>query len=156
MHLPGVARPGAPDPLVLPLQLGPHRFQAFTRGIMSVVSMAGDSRRHTHPQAVTEQSEVPIRCRIFGQGREDWNRGLRELSSTIVHKGRLTRLADGAIRLTGLPSVDLRLSPAQAERVQNDGLRLSSSNLEIEIDAAAFRKALASLPRPADVIRFDR
>ncbi|HVZ02260.1 MAG TPA: hypothetical protein VHA35_22325 [Dongiaceae bacterium] len=123
---------------------------------MSVVSIMNDTpSRHAQP-AGRGEAEVPIRCRLFGQGREDWNRGLRELRRTIVHEGTLARLADGAVRLTGLPSLDLRLGPAEIDRVRRDGLRIVSPIIEIELDAPSFRRALSALPPPAEVRPFPR
>jgi hypothetical protein len=145
------ANPGK-IPLVLHLNLEPHRYQALSRGIMSVFSMVGAGRqRQQNVRAVRDGAEVLIRCRLFDQGREDWNRGLRELRSTVIHKGKLTRLPDGAICLIGLPSVNVRLAGPQLESALKDGLRIVSSSLEIEVDAEGFRRAVSALPASAEV-----
>ena len=102
--------------------------------------MIVDSQRQLRP--AQHQATLPIRCKLFGPGREDWNRGLRELRCTIRRDGRLSRLADGTIRLHGLLGVDLRLNAEQVERIGQEGLQILSSELEVDIDAAAFAKAL--------------
>ena len=102
------------------------------------------------------QATLPIRCKLFGPGREDWSRGLRELRGTIRRDGWLSRCPDGTIRLHGILGVDLRLDAAQVERIREEGLQISSSELEIDIRADAFAKALASLPPSATVLPFLR
>jgi hypothetical protein len=133
-------------------RVGAHRFQSFSRGILTVVSIAGTER---HRQA-SHNAVLPVRCRIFGPGREDWNRGFHEFRRTILREGRVSRLADGAIRLHGLLGVDLCLGPADVERIGKEGLQITSPDLEIEIDADAFARALASLPRSGTVLPFPR
>ncbi len=109
-----------------------------------------------HPQAASQRTTLPIRCRLFEPGRDDWNRGLRELRTTIVHEGRLGRLADGSIRLNGILGVDLRLDADEAARICREGLKITSSALEIDVGAEAFAKALASLPPSGTVLPFAR
>jgi len=113
-----------------------------------------DSQRHR--REVPHQTTLPIRCKLFGLGREDWNRGLRELRGTIRRDGWLSRCPDGAIRLHGILGVDLRLDAAQVERIHEEGLQITSSDLEIDIGADAFAKALASLPPSGTVLPFLR
>jgi len=111
-----------------------------------------DSKRHHAPFQST--AILPIRCRLYGPGREDWNRGLRELRHMIVHQGRLSRMADGAIRLHGILGVDLRLDTDQVGRIRREGLQMTSSELEINIRADAFEKALVALPSSGAVLPF--
>jgi hypothetical protein len=120
---------------------------------MSVVSIErGSRRRHLSPDAEQRQGQLLIRCRLFGQGQEDWNRGLREPKGMILHSGWLARLPDGAICLRGLPAIDLRLDAQQIERICNHGLQVSGSEFEVEIDATSFRVALSSLPTKALIV----
>jgi hypothetical protein len=137
----------------LHLNLGAHRFQSFSRGIMSMVLIADSQRprREAPPQAT-----LPIRCKLFGPGREDWSRGLRELRWTIQRDGWLSRLPDGTIRLHGILGVNLRLNAAQVARIRQEGLQITASELEIDIGASAFAKALASLPPSGTVLPFVR
>jgi hypothetical protein len=137
----------------LRLNLGAHRFQSFSRGLMSMVLIV-DSQRDI--RAARPQAALPIRCKLFGPGREDWNRGLRELRWTILRDGTLSRLADGTIRLHGILGVDLRLNAAQLARICEEGLQIASSDLEIDISADAFARALASLPPSGTVLPFLR
>jgi len=118
---------------------------------MSVVSMMDGGRQRSR---AAPAGALPIRCRLFGPGREDWNRGLRERRATILHEAELRRLADGAIVLHGIPSIELRLDRTQISRVLEHGLRISSPDIEIEIDAAAFRRALSALLPPGQVLPF--
>jgi hypothetical protein len=135
------------------MQLGGHRFQAFSRGLMSMV-MIVDSQRQSRP--ARQQAVLPIRCKLFGPGREDWSRGLRELRWTMLRDGWLSRLADGTIHLHGILGVDLRLNAREVEWIRQEGLQITSSDLEIDIDADAFEKALAALPRSGTVLPFVR
>ena len=111
-----------------------------------------DTKRHHASSRST--ATLPIRCSLYGPGREDWSRGLRELRHTIVHDGRLSRMADGAIRLHGILGVDLRLNTDQVGRIRREGLQMTSSELEIDIRADAFEKALAALPSSGTVLPF--
>lgn len=113
-----------------------------------------DTERHRRSDR--RQATLPIRCKLFGPGRDDWSRGLRALRRTIVHDGWLSRLADGSIRLHGLLGVDLRLNAAQVDRIRQEGLQITSPDLEIDIGAEAFAKALASLPGSGTVLPFVR
>jgi len=113
-----------------------------------------DSKRH--PTPYRSAASLLIRCRLYGPGREDWSRGLRELRHTIVHEGRLSRMADGAIRLHGILGVDLRLNTDQMARVRREGLQITSPELEIDIRAKAFEDALAALPPSGTVLPFAR
>ena len=113
-----------------------------------------DPQRHRREAA--QQATLPIRCKLFGQGREDWSRGLRELRGTIRRDGWLSRFPDGTIRLHGIVGVDLRLDAAQVECISKEGLQITFSDLEIDIGADAFAKALASLPPSATVLPFLR
>ncbi len=101
-----------------------------------------------------QQATLLIRCKLFGPGREDWNRGLRELRWTILREGGLSRLADGTIRLHGVLGVDLRLNPVEVARIRHEGLQIAASELEIDIAADAFAKALAALPPTGTVFPF--
>jgi len=116
--------------------------------------MIVDSQRQSRP--ARQQAVLPIRCKLFGPGREDWSRGLRELRWTMLRDGWLSRLADGTIRLHGILGVDLRLNAREVERIRQEGLQITSSDLEIDIDADAFEKALAALPRSGTVLPFVR
>ena len=118
---------------------------------MSVVSMMDGGRRRSRAAA---PGALPVRCRLIGPGREDWNRGLRELRATILHEAELRRSADGAIVLHGIPSVDLRLDRAEIGRVLEHGFRISSRDIEIEIDASSFRQALSALLPSGQVLPF--
>jgi len=129
-----------------------REFRVFSRGIMSVVSMMDGGRRRSRASAGA--GALSIRCSLFGPGREDWNRGLRELRATILHVGELRRMADGAIVLHGIPSVDLRLDRVQIDRILKHGLRIPSGEFEIEIEAASFARALSSLPGTGRVLPF--
>jgi hypothetical protein len=141
------------DPLIIRLKLDPHRFQTFARGMMSVVSMERGSRqRHFRPDKEEQRGQLTIHCQLFGHGREDWNRGLREPRGTIVRSGWLTRLSDGAICLHGLPAMDLRLDASQIERIRCHGLRIFGADFEVEIDAPSFRQALSALPTTARIV----
>ncbi len=111
-----------------------------------------DSPRQNRP--ARQQATLPIRCKLFGPGREDWNRGLRELRWTILREGGLSRLADGTIRLHGVLGVDLRLNPAEVERIRHEGLQIAASEIEIDIAADAFAKALAALSPAGTVLPF--
>lgn len=111
-----------------------------------------DTKRHHAPSQST--AILPIRCSLYGFGREDWSRGLRELRHTIVHEGRLSRMADGAIRLHGILGVDLRLNRDQVARIRREGLQITSPELGIDIRADAFEKALAALPPSGTVLPF--
>jgi hypothetical protein len=123
--------------------------QRHSRGIMTLVSIAGSNRSQT-----TRRGVLSLRCKVFGPGKEDWNRGFREFRRTILREGRVSRLADGTIRLHGLLGVDLRLGAADVERIGKEGLQITSPDLEIGIDADAFARALASLPRSGTVLPF--
>jgi len=120
---------------------------------MSVVLLAGAGRRKDSP-AAQHAGEVSVRCRFFGPGREDWNRGERVLRMIAVHSGRLSRLRNGSLCLRGIPGVDVHLSAAQIDRILQTGFAISSSNLEIEIDADAFKRAMQSLPPSGTVHPF--
>ncbi|MDQ7249995.1 hypothetical protein [Dongia sedimenti] len=120
---------------------------------MSMVLIA-DSKHHTRTAA--QPATLPVRCKLFGPGREDWNRGLRELRWTILREGWLSRLADGATRLHGILGVDLRLDAAQTARISREGLKITASELEIDVGADAFAKALAQLPPSGTVLPFPR
>ena len=111
------------------------------------------NRLHPHAQ---QQASLPIRCKLFGPGREDWSRGLRELRWTILRDGWLSRIADGTIRLHGILGVDLRLNADQVARIRREGLQITSADLEIDIRADAFAKALAALPPSGTVLPFPR
>ena len=116
--------------------------------------LIADSQRHRREAA--QQAALPIRCKLFGPGREDWSRGLRELRWTIQRDGWLSRLPDGTIRLHGILGVDLRLNAAQVERIRKEGLQITASELEIDIGADAFATALASLLPSGTVLPFAR
>lgn len=116
--------------------------------VLSIVDSEG------HRQEAPRRATLPIRCRLFRPGREDWNRGLRELRWTFLRDGWLSRLADGTIRLHGILGVDLRLNATQVARIGEEGLQITSSDLEIDIGAEAFTKALAALPPSGTVLPF--
>ncbi len=116
---------------------------------MSVVSIA--EPRHRRPQAT-----LPIRCKLYGPGREDWSRGLRELRLTILREGWLSRMPDGTIRLHGILGVDLKLDDAQVARIRREGLQITSPDMEIDIRADAFVRALNALPPSGIVLSFLR
>jgi hypothetical protein len=120
---------------------------------MTVLSIVDSERQ---PRDVRRQARLPIRCKLFGPGREDWSRGLRELRWTLLREGWLSRLADGSIRLHGILGVDLRLNASQVARIAKEGLQITASELEIDIDADAFAKALAALPPSGTVLPFVR
>jgi hypothetical protein len=108
-------------------------------------------RRVARPQAI-----LPVRCKLFGPGREDWSRGLRELRRTMRRDGWLSRQPDGSIRLHGILGVDLRLNAGEVARIAKEGLQITASELEIEISADAFAEALAALPPSGTVLPFVR
>jgi hypothetical protein len=138
------------EPLTLVLTCDPARFQSFLGDAKCIVDIATARRRKLQTVATAERLTVAMRCKLFGQGREDWNRGLRELHSTTMLEGQMTRLADGTILLSGVPLTDVRLNRAQIDRARKDGLRLVSTEIEVDIDSASFENALLSLPCRAD------
>ena len=119
---------------------------------MTLVSITGAHR----PDASSRRGILSLSCKIFGPGREDWNRGLREPRRVILREARLSRCADGAIRLHGFLGLDLFLDASDQDRIRSIGLKIATADLEIEIDAAAFAKAMASLPKTANVLAFSR
>ena len=119
---------------------------------MNLVSI---SNAH-HPQPQSRRGVLTLRCKVFGPGKEDWNRGLREPRRIVIREARLSRCADGTIRLHGFLGLNLTLDASSLARIRQQGLKIASSDLEIEIDALAFAQALASLPRSGVVVPFSR
>lgn len=99
---------------------------------------------------------LPVRCRIFGPGQEDWNRGVRSLRRVGLQEGSLTRLGDGGVCIRDLPGADLNLAAAEVAHIRDHGLRISAGSLEITIHAEDFRKALDALPPSGAVLLFGR
>lgn len=91
---------------------------------------------------------VVVTCREFTIGKDDWNRGVRELRRVFATEGRIAYLVNGSLRLSGLPIGDIILDAAEVSRVLSDGLQIRSHDLEAEITAADFRNTL--LPIPVD------
>jgi len=137
----------------LRMNLGAHRFQSFSRGIMSMLLIVDPAG---HRREARRQATLPIHCKLYGQGREDWDRGLRALRTTIIREGWLSRMRDGTIRLHGVLGVDLRLDAAQVARIRQEGLQITSPDMEIDIGGDAFAKALAALPPSGTVLPFAR
>ena len=119
---------------------------------MNLVSIS--DAHHSQPQS--RRGVLTLRCKVFGPGKEDWNRGLLEPRRIIIREARLSRCADGMIRLHGFLGLNLTLDASNLDRIRRQGLKIESSDLEIEIDAGAFEKALGSLPAPATVLAFSR
>jgi hypothetical protein len=118
---------------------------------MKLVSVTGAHGTHTPPRGT-----LSLRCTVFGPGKEDWNRGLREPRRVIIREARLSRCGDGSIRLHGFLGLDVVLDASSLDRVRRLGLKVASSDLEIAIDAASIERALAALPQPATVLAFSR
>jgi hypothetical protein len=118
---------------------------------MKLVSISNTSASH-----MQRRGTLSLRCKVFGPGKEDWNRGLREPRRVIIREARLSRCADGAVRLHGFLDLDLVLDASSQERVRREGLKIASSDLEIKISAAEIERALRALPKPATVLAFSR
>jgi len=93
---------------------------------------------------------LPLVCRHFAVGREDWDRGLLALVRTSDEVTRWTITPEGALKLFDMPQGEVLVPANDVSAGLENGLTLAACNMVTEIAAADLRAALSPV---AEAIR---
>lgn len=85
---------------------------------------------------------LPLICRHFIVGREDWDRGELACVRTSDEVTRWTLTPEGALKLFDMPQGEVLIPANDVSAGLNHGLKLAASNMVTEIAAADLRAAL--------------
>ena len=93
---------------------------------------------------------LPLVCRHFTVGRDDWDRGFLALVRTSDEVTRWTLTSDGALKLFDMPEGEVLIPANDVSAGLDHGLKLSRGNVEAVIAAVDLRAALSPV---AEAIR---
>ncbi|MBI2253217.1 MAG: hypothetical protein HYU58_01215 [Proteobacteria bacterium] len=96
----------------------------------------------THARRKAGYKTLPLVCRHFTVGREDWDRGFLALARTSDEVTRWTLTPEGALKLFDMPEGEVLVPANDVTAGLDHGLKLSRGNVEAEIAAADLRAAL--------------
>lgn len=86
---------------------------------------------------------LPLVCRHFTVGHEDWDRGFLALVRTSDEVTRWTLTPEGALKLFDMPEGEVLIAANDVTAGLDHGLKLSRGNVEAEIAACDLRAALS-------------
>ncbi len=92
----------------------------------------------------TDYQTLPLVCRHFAVGREDWDRGLLALIRTSDVLTRWTLTPEGALKLFDLPQGEVLIPANDVTAGLDHGLTLSAYNVVAEIAAGDLRAAFST------------
>lgn len=87
---------------------------------------------------------LPLVCRHFAVGHEDWDRGLLALVRTSDVQTRWTLTPEGALKLFDLPQGEVLIAANDVTAGLDHGLTLSACNVVAEITADNLRAAFST------------
>ncbi|MDY0873561.1 hypothetical protein [Dongia rigui] len=98
---------------------------------------------------------LPLVCRHFVVGREDWDRGELAFVRSSDEVTRWTLTPEGALKLFDMPQGEVLIPANDVSAGLDHGLKLAASNMVTEIAAADLRAALSPVA-PCSVIQAAR